>query len=468
MRSNKLFSELAVGQEASITRIVAPEDFLVFAHASGNLNPAHLPDASNRAAEAVAPAMWVGSLFSAVLGNLLPGAGTTYLSQTLRFVARAHIGDSLLVSVRVEELRPPLTVVLRAQVHRGSDLVVDGVAEVLAPTVRQAIDEEALPGLTLTRHIHMDRLLGACAALPATPTAVVAPEEENALLGAVAGARENLIVPILIGDERKIRGVADACGADLTGFAIENVGHHDAAAARAVELVNEGAASAVMKGHLHTDELLKHVVKSQGGLRVGRRISHVFIMDAPTLRQLVLVTDAAVNISPTLEEKVDIIQNAIDLGVALGITRPKVGVLSAVETVNPKIQSTVDAAALSKMAERGQIRGGDVDGPLAMDNALSLTAARNKGIHSLVAGRADILVVPNLESGNILAKELTYAAQAEGAGLVIGAKVPILLTSRADDEQSRLFSCAVATLYAHWLSTGKSAVQPAPVEAAAK
>lgn len=460
MRANKLFNELAVGQEASIARVVAPEDFIVFAHASGNLNPAHLPDEKNdRASEAVAPAMWVGSLFSAVLGNLLPGAGTSYLSQTLRFNLRAHIGDSLLVSVRVEELRPPSTVMLRTQVHRGSELVVDGMAEVLAPTIRQTIDEEALPGLTLQRHVHMDRLLASCASLAALPTAVVAPEEENALLGALAGAREKLIVPILIGDEKKIRSVAASCDADLTGIAIENVCSHDAAAARAVELVHQGAAAAVMKGHLHTDELLKHVVKSQGGLRIGRRISHVFIMDAPTLKQLVLVTDAAVNIAPTLEEKVDIVQNAIDLGIALGIERPKVGVLSAVETVNPKIQSTLDAAALSKMAERNQIRGGDVDGPLAMDNALSLTAARSKGIHSLVAGRADILVVPNLESGNILAKELTYAAQAEGAGLIIGAKVPILLTSRADDEQSRLFSCAVAALYAHWLSTGQSAVE---------
>ena len=461
MLSNKLFNELSMGQEASITRVAAPEDFLVFAHVSGNLNPAHLPgDKSNRGAETVAPAMWVGSLFSAILGNFLPGAGTTYLSQTLRFVARAHVGDSLLVSARVEELRPPSTVVLRTQVHRGSELVADGVAEVLAPTVRRTVDEGALPGLILQRHVHMDRLLAACASLPPLPTAVVAPEEENALLGALAGAREKLIVPILIGDERKIRDVAKATGADLTGVAIEICGGHDAAAARAVELVHQGAAAAVMKGHLHTDELLKHVVKSQGGLRIGRRISHVFIMDAPTLKQLVLVTDAAVNIAPTLEEKVDIVQNAIDLGIALGIGRPKVCVLSAVETVNPKIQSTLDAAVLSKMAERGQIRGGDVDGPLAMDNALSLTAARSKGIHSLVAGRADILVVPNLESGNILAKELTYAAQAEGAGLVIGAKVPILLTSRADDEQSRLFSCAVATLYAHWLATGRSAIQP--------
>ena len=225
-------------------------------------------------------------------------------------------------------------------------------------------------------------------------------------------------------------------------------------------MVHQGAASAVMKGHLHTDELLKHVVKSQGGLRVGRRISHVFVMDAPSLRQLVLVTDAAVNIAPTSRRRSHIVQPVIDLGFALGIKRPKVGVLSAIETVNPKIQSTLDAAALSKMSDRGQIRGGDVDGPLAMDNAISFFAARTKGIHSLVAGDADILIAPNLEAGNILAKELDgYVAQAEGAGLVIGAKVPILLTSRADDERSRLFSCAVpATLYAHWLATGQSAV----------
>jgi phosphate butyryltransferase len=214
-----------------------------------------------------------------------------------------------------------------------------------------------------------------------------------------------------------------------------------------------------MKGHLHSDELLRHVVKSQGGLRIGRRISHVFVMDAPALEALLLVTDAAINIAPTLEEKVDIVQNAIDLGIALGIARPKVGILSAVELVNPRIQSTLDAAALSKMSERGQIRGGIVDGPLAMDNAISLSAAKTKGLTSLVAGRADILVAPNIEAGNILAKELTYVAQAEGAGIVLGARVPVLLTSRADDEASRLFSCAVAVLYAHWQATGVSAVR---------
>jgi len=460
MRTNKTFAELVIGEEASITRVVTPNDLIVFAHASGNLNPKNLPGSAGHDAAPAAPSMWLGSLFSAVLGNILPGPGTVYLSQTLRFHSRAYVGDALKISVRVEELRSPETVVLGTRVARGDKLIADGIAEVRAPTTPEAIDNVKLPELTVEHHSRVERLLGACRTLPPMPTAVVVPEEENALLGVLAGARENLIIPILIGNAAKIRAIAASHGADLSGATIEDVPSHDAAAARAVEMVHQGAATAVMKGHLHTDELLKHVVKSQGGLRTGRRISHVFVMDAPSLQHLVLVTDAAINIAPTLEEKVDIVQNAIDLALALGIARPKVGILSAVEVVNPKIPSTLDAAILSKMSERGQIRGGDVDGPLAMDNALSLAAAKTKGLTSLVAGRADVLVVPNLEAGNILAKELTYAAQAEGAGLVVGAKVPVLLTSRADDERSRLFSCAVAVLYAHWQCSGHSAVAP--------
>ena len=322
--------------------------------------------------------------------------------------------------------------------------------------------------LTIGRHRHVGRLLAACASLPPLATAVVVPEEENALRGALAGARDNLIRPILLGDAAKIAVVAKQCRLSLDGIAIEDMPSHDAAAARAVEMVHQGSAAAIMKGHLHTDELLRHVVKSQGGLRTTRRISHVFVMDAPSLPDLLLVTDAAINIAPTLEDKIDITQNAIDLALALGIAEPRVGVLAAVETVNPKMQSTIDAASLSKMAERGQIRGGIVDGPLAMDNAISLSAAKTKGLTSLVAGRADVLVVPNLEAGNILAKELTYAAQAEGAGIVLGAKVPVLLTSRADDEGSRLFSCAVAVLYSRWQTSGDSAVTPEPLREAAQ
>jgi phosphate butyryltransferase len=239
-----------------------------------------------------------------------------------------------------------------------------------------------------------------------------------------------------------------------------DVPDHNAAAARAVELVLAGEAEAIMKGNLHTDELLSHIVKSQGGLRGTRRMSHVFVMDAPALPDLLLVTDAAINIAPGLKEKIDITRNAVDLALALGIVLPKVGILSAVETVNPDMPSTLDAAALSKMGERGQIKGAIIDGPLAMDNAISVTAAHCKGLTSLVAGRADVLVVPNLEAGNILVKQLSYSAQAEGAGLVMGARVPVLLTSRADEETARLFSCAVAVLFAYWKRTGKSAVPP--------
>jgi phosphate butyryltransferase len=462
MHTNRLFAELAVGDTASITRVVTPDDLYVFARVSGNLNPANLPASKGDGGDSpAAPSMWIGSLFSSVLGNLLPGPGTLYEAQTLRFQSRARIGDTLTVSVRVRELRRPSTVVLDTKVERDGTLIADGIAEVLAPSERQMTDATDLPELTVQRHRHVVRLLAACDRLAPMRTAVVAPEEESALMGVLAGARAQLIVPILLGNEARIRKIAEAHGADLSGITIEDLPDHDAAAARGVELVHEGGAAAVMKGHLHTDELLRHVVKSQGGVRTGRRISHVFVMDAPSLKELVLVTDAAINIAPTLEDKVDIVQNAIDLGIALGITRPKVGILSAVETVNPKIQSTLDAAVLSKMSERGQIRGGIVDGPLAMDNAVSLEAAKTKGLASLVAGSADILVAPNLEAGNILAKELTYAAQAEGAGLVLGAKVPVLLTSRADDERSRLFSCAVAVLYAHWQATGESAVKPA-------
>jgi len=444
---NRLFSELAIGEAASITRVVTPDDLYVFARVSGNLNPANLPASADDSSTApAAPSMWIGSLFSAVLGNLLPGPGTLYLAQTLRFHARARIGETLTISVRVLELRPPATVVLATTVERAGELIADGIAEVLAPPTRQLVEAEELPGLTVLRHRHVTRLLAACASLPAMPTAVVAPEEETALMGALAGARANLIVPILLGDAAKIRAIAAAHGADLSGIAIEDLPSHDAAAARAVEMVHQGAAAAVMKGHLHTDELLRHVVKSQGGLRIGRRISHVFVMDAPSLPELVLVTDAAINIAPTLEDKVDIVQNAIELGIALGIARPKVGILSAVETVNPKIQSTLDAAALCKMADRGQITGGILDGPLAFDTAVSQKAAQIKKLVSPVTGQADILVVPDLESGNMLAKQLEYLGGAQLAGIVLGARVPTILTSRADSAETRLVSCAVAVL----------------------
>ena len=450
MRENKTYDELEVGDEASIKRVCTGNDLYVFAHASGNLNPLHLPEAAddNGGPETIAPSMWVGALVSAVLGNVLPGPGTLYHAQTFRFLDRVHVGDELTVSVKVlEKLDGSLVRLATTVKGRGGDLIAEGEAEVHAPTRKVRIEGEGLPEVEIRRHQHFKRLLETCSGLPPLLTAVVAPEDKVALGGALLAAQKGLIRPLLIGAEAAIRDAANAAGLDLNGSEIRDVPDPAAAADYAAELAGRGEVEALMKGALHTDQLLHAALSKRHGLRTGRRISHVFAFDVPGLDHLLLVTDAAINIAPGLEDKVDIVQNAIDLARALGIAEPKAGILSAVETVSPKIPSTLDAAILSKMAERGQIRGGMVDGPLAMDNAMDVEAARTKGIASLVAGRADILVVPNLEAGNMLAKELVFVAHAHGAGIVVGAKVPIILTSRADNEQSRLASCAIAALY---------------------
>jgi phosphotransacetylase len=294
-----------------------------------------------------------------------------------------------------------------------------------------------------------EQLLARCRDLEAVPTAVVHPCEQSALAGAIDAGAQGLITPILVGPAAKIEEVAKANGIDLGRTRVVDVPHSHAAAARAVELVREGQAELLMKGSLHTDELLGAIVARDKGLRTGRRISHVFIMDVPTYHKVLVITDAAISIAPTLEDKVDICQNAIDLAVSLGVTRPKVAILAAVETVTSKMPATIDAAALCKMAERGQIVGGLLDGPLAFDNAISREAAKVKGIKSEVAGDPDILIAPDLEAGNILAKQLTFLANADSAGLVLGARVPVILTSRADSVRSRIASCAVAMLAAH-------------------
>lgn len=294
-----------------------------------------------------------------------------------------------------------------------------------------------------------ERLLARCEGLAPVPTAVAHPCEATALEGAVEAAQKGLIAPLLVGPATKIRETAAASGIDLGNLPIIDVPHSHAAATKAVELIREGKAEILMKGSLHTDELMSAIVSREGGLRTGRRISHVFIMDVPTYHKVLLVTDAAINIAPTLEDKVDICQNAIDLAVSLGLEKPKVAILGAVETVTSKMPATIDAAALCKMAERGQITGAFLDGPLAFDNAISTQAAETKGIKSVVAGDPDILLAPDLEAGNILAKQLTFLANADSAGMVLGAKVPVILTSRADSVRSRIASCAVAKLVAH-------------------
>ncbi|SMX42665.1 bifunctional enoyl-CoA hydratase/phosphate acetyltransferase [Maliponia aquimaris] len=451
--SNKTFDELRPGDTASLRRLCTQDDLLAFANVSGNHNPMHVYNADGDGdghPEAVVPGIFIGALVSAVLGNLLPGAGTLYRAQSLVFHNLAHAGDELESRVTVTgKTEAEGIVTLATEVTRPSDgaLIQSGVAEVKAPRRKVSYNSHDLPGLIVQRHRHFEKLLDRAESLPPLVTAVVAPEEPNSLGGALLARDRTLITPILIGDPEKIALTAAGLDRDLTGIEIIAEPDHEAAARRAVALVTEGRAGALMKGHLHTDQLLRAALDKTSGLRTGRRFTHVFVMDVPGLNHPLLVTDAAINIAPDLKTKVDIVQNAIDLAISIGIVEPKVGVLSAVETVNPDIPSSVDAALLSKMAEHHQITGGLVDGPLAMDNAVDLAAARNKRLISPVAGRAEVLVVPNIDAGNMLAKQLTYLSHAEAAGLVLGARVPIILNSRADDDMARLASCAVAALH---------------------
>jgi phosphate acetyltransferase len=304
------------------------------------------------------------------------------------------------------------------------------------------------PSAPMRRHDKYDRLVAAAQSLPRLKVAVVHPCDA-ASLGAVFEAIElNLIEPILVGPQAKITAAAEALGKDLSKCRIVDAPHSYAAAEKAVNLVRSGEAEALMKGSLHTDELMAAVVRREGGLRTARRISHCFVLDVPSHETPLIITDAAVNIAPTLEDKVDIVQNAIDLARALRVDPVRVAILSAMETVNPKVPSTIEAAALCKMADRGQITGGILDGPLALDNAIDLGAAKIKNIQSPVAGQANVLVVPDLEAGNMLAKSLSFLADADAAGIVLGARVPVILTSRADSTITRLASCAVASLVA--------------------
>jgi phosphate acetyltransferase len=298
-------------------------------------------------------------------------------------------------------------------------------------------------------HEKYQRLLDVCKTLPPTPTAVAHPCDESSLRGAVDAAKLGLIAPILVGPRARIEAVAREHQIDIAGLEIVEAPHSHAAAEKAVELVREGKAEALMKGSLHTDELMGAVVRRETGLRTARRVSHCFVMDVPSYEHTLIVTDAAINIAPTLADKVDIIQNAIDLAHAIQFPEVRVAILSAMETINPQVPSTVEAGALCKMAERGQITGAIVDGPLALDNAINLQSVAIKKIDSPVAGRANVLVVPDLEAGNMLAKSLSFLAGADAAGIVLGARVPIILTSRADSVMARLASCGVAALVAN-------------------
>ena len=452
---NRTYDEIQVGDSASLVRTLKPQDIQLFAIMSGDVNPSHVDPEYARSSmfrEVVAHGMWGGALISTVLGTQFPGPGTIYVDQTLHFSRPVGLGDTITVMVTATRKFDHNHHILFDCVCTNQDgqKVIGGTAEVLAPTEKIKRPRIELPEVTIVdREARYQHLLDRTRGLAAIPMAVVHPCDRESLLGVVEATQAGLIVPTLVGPEAKIRSVAEQQGIDLAGIAIIDVEHSHAAAARAVALAREGRAEALMKGSLHTDELMGEVVDAATGLRTARRISHVFLADVPTYPKPLLITDAAINIDPDLECKADIVRNAIDLAIVLGIVEPKVAILAAVETVTPKMRATLDAAALCKMADRGQIAGGVLDGPLAFDNAISIVAAKTKGILSAVAGRADILVVPDLESGNMLAKQLEYLAEALLTGVVVGARVPIVLTSRADTAETRAASCAIALLMAH-------------------
>ena len=448
--TNRTFDEIAVGATETISRTLTATDVEALALAAGDVEGFHIEGgaADERICAQGAAAV---ALVAGLLNRRLPGPGSAIVGTRLHYAGVCHVGDTLTATVTAKARHP--------QEHRidfdcrctnqNGDVLVEGMATVAAPTERIAYSDVATPELILRRNDAFARLLKRCESLPAVTCAVIHPCDRDSLAGPIEAAKRDLIVPVLVGPEAKIRAVARAEGIDVSPYQIVAVEHSHAAAEKGVELARAGHVDALMKGSLHTDELMAAVVPSATGLRTARRVSHVFVMDVPAYPRLLLVTDAAINLYPTLEDKVDICQNAIELAHILGIAKPKVAILSAVETINPKIPGTLDAAALCKMADRGQITGGLLDGPLAFDNAISAAAARTKRIDSPVAGQADILLVPDLEAGNMMVKQLQYLAGADSAGIVCGTRVPIVLTSRADNVRARLASTAVLKLVAH-------------------
>jgi phosphate acetyltransferase len=448
---NRTYDQIKVGDSAALERAVTENDIELFALVSGDVNPAHL-DAEFAAKDIfgkpVAHGMWTASLVSAVLGTTLPGPGCIYLGQTIAFTKPVFPGDTVTATVTVLEKQDKKRLVRLETVctNQDGETVLKGEATVIAPKDSVRVKRKQMPGIRLRRHDRYDAFIERAKASPTVRAAIVHPCSPIAIQGAVEVRDEDLLEPVLIGPRHKIEAAAEEAGVSIAGFDIIETEHSHAAAEKAVEMAVRGDVSVLVKGSLHTDELLGAVVTPDSGLRTERRISHVYAMDIPAYEKPLIVTDAAVNILPSLDQKRDICQNAVDLMHQLGVEKPLVAVLAAVETVNADMPATLDAAALTVMAARGQISGARVDGPLAFDNAISMAAAKTKGIVSPVAGQADILLVPDLEAGNILAKQLIYFADAIAAGLILGVRVPIVLTSRADPLTARMASAALARL----------------------
>lgn len=451
---NKTFDEIKIGDFAELHHTLIEKDIKLFAIMSGDVNPAHVDIEFARDDMfhgIIAHGMWGASLISTLLGTLLPGPGTIYLEQSLKFTHPIVLNDT--VTVRV-------TVITRdAEKHRlelectcttkEGKVAISGIARVIAPIMKIKRPRIIMPEAVLQNPTGLlyQQFVNLSKSMPPLITGVVHPVDELSLSGAIAAAKDHIITPILIGPKQKIIDTANSANLDISNYELIETKHSHEAADVAVQMAQSGKVEALMKGKLHTDELMAAVVNKTTGLRTGRRMSHIFALEVPNYSKPLFLTDAALNLFPKLDDKIDIIQNAIDLFTTLGLGTPKVAIVSAAETVNEKIPSTLDAAALCKMADRGQITGGILDGPLALDNAISKESARVKGIISKVAGDADIIIAPDIESGNMLYKQMTYLSNIDAAGIIMGASVPIILTSRGSNEMSRKMSSLMALVY---------------------
>jgi len=451
---NRTYDEIKVGDSATLTRTLKREDIQLFAIMSGDVNPAHVDPEyahSSMFQEVIAHGMWGGSLISTVLGTEFPGPGTIYIGQTLRFSRPVKVGDTITVTVTCKQKQEQNKRIIFECLctNQEGQKVIAGEAEVLAPTQKIRRERMELPEITISdRWARYHKLIARAKGLPAASAVFANPIQPESLQSAAVARDTGILRPYLVGPEKLLREAAEAHAIDLKGCRIVDVPHARAAVARAVEMAATGDAEILVQGAVATHEFLGNVIAT-GPLRGERRLSHALYLDVPRYARPFIISDMMVNIEPTLEEKVEIVQNAIDFAQVMGIIEPKVAILAGIDTVTPKMRATLDAAALCKMAERGQITGGALDGPLGFDNAVSVTAARNAGLTSPVAGHADVLIAPDLEAGNMLAKQLEHLSDAISGGVVLGAPVPIVLANRNDPIESRVASLVLSLLVAN-------------------
>ena len=450
---NRTYGEIQVGDSATLTRTLKPQDIQLFAIMSGDVNPAHVdPEYAHSSMfhEVIAHGMWGGALISTVLGTEFPGPGTIYIGQTLRFSRPVKVGDTITIKITCKQKFDHNKHILFDCLCTNQDglKVISGEAEVLAPSEKVKRERFELPEVTISdRWARYKKLLARAKGLPAATAVFAQPLHAESLQSAATAAESGFLSPVLLGPERQMREVAKANGIDLLRCRLIDVPHARVAVARAMEMARSGDADIIVQGDITTADLMLRLI-GPDGLRGVRRFSHVLYLDVPNYLRPVILSDMMVNIEPTLEEKIEIVQNAIDFAHLMGIAEPKVAILAGIDTVTPKMRATLDAAALCKMADRGQITGGILDGPLGIDNAISLVAARNAELKSAVAGQADVLIAPDLEAGNMLAKQLEHLSDAISGGVVLGGRVPIVLANRNDSIESRVASLVLALLAA--------------------